>query len=113
MGLHGSGPVGESSTSTTTASGGTNPCAAFCTSPTVFSTVNYQAGALGTGAVCRETTQGLSGVNINNMAGRTFKINGVAFAADGNITALPAKVNGGYCFQATTGGNDYASFATW
>jgi hypothetical protein len=107
------GPVGESSTSTTTASGGTNPCAAFCANPTGFSTVNYQAGALGTGTVCRETTQGLSGVNINNMAGRTFKINGVAFAADGNITALPAKVNGGYCFQATTGGNDYASFATW
>ena len=102
-----------SSSSTTTTTGGTNPCAAFCTSPTVFTSTNYQAGALGTGAVCRETTAALSGVNISNIAGRALKVNGVAFVADGNISALPAKVNGGYCFQATAGGMDYASFATW
>jgi hypothetical protein len=103
----------SSTTTTTTTTGGTNPCAAFCSSPTVFSSSNYQAGALGTGAVCRETTAALSGVNISNIAGRALKVNGVAYVADGNISALPAKVNGGYCFQATAGGLDYASFATW
>ena len=103
----------SSTTTTTTTTGGTNPCAAFCASPTVFSSTNYQAGALGTGAVCRETTAALSGVNISNIAGRALKVNGVAYVADGNISALPAKVNGGYCFQATAGGLDYASFATW
>jgi hypothetical protein len=79
----------------------------------VFTSNNYQAGALGSGAICRETTASLSGVNFSNIAGRTLKINGVAFVADGNISALPAKVNGGYCFQATAGGMDFASFATW
>jgi hypothetical protein len=100
-------------TGTTGTTGGTNPCAAFCSSPTVFTTSNYQAGALGSGAICRETTASLSGVNFSNIAGRTLKINGVAFVADGNISALPPTVNGGYCFQATAGGMDYASFATW
>jgi ricin-type beta-trefoil lectin protein len=94
-------------------SGGTNPCASFCANPTVFTSTNYQAGALGTGAACRETTATLSGLNLSNIAGRTFKVNGTAYVADGNISALPAKVNGGYCFQATAGGMDYASFATW
>jgi hypothetical protein len=79
----------------------------------VFTATSYQAGALGTGAICRETTAAISGVNLSNIAGRTFNINGVAFVADGNISALPAKVNGGYCLQATAGGADYASFATW
>jgi hypothetical protein len=92
---------------------GTNPCAAFCANPTVFNTANYQAGALGPGAVCLETTASLAGVNFSNIAGRTLKINGVAYIADGNVSALPAKANGGYCFQATAGGMDYASFATW
>ena len=111
------GPVAAASTETTlVASGsstGTNPCAAFCASPTVFTTANYWSGNLGTGQVCRETTAALSGTNLSNMAGRVFRINGVAFVADGNISALPAPVNGGYCFQATAGGADYAAFATW
>jgi hypothetical protein len=94
-------------------SGGTNPCAAFCPSPTVFTTSNYQAGALGTGASCRETTASLSGVNISNISGRTLSINGTAFASDGTISALPPKVNGGYCIQATAGGLSFASYATW
>jgi hypothetical protein len=110
------GPVSAATSDTTTpGSGGTgtNPCAAFCANPTVFSTTNYQAGNLGTADVCRETTASLSGVNISNIAGRTLKVNGVAYVADGTVSALPAKVNGGYCFQATAGGYDYASFATW
>ena len=119
------GPISASSSSYSSSSsdggavatggttGGTNPCAAFCSSPTVFTSTNYQAGALGSGAACRETTAALSGINLSNIAGRTFKINGVAFVADGNISALPAKVNGGYCLQAAAGGMSYASFATW
>ena len=110
------GPLGATTSDTTTtvtSTGGTNPCASFCASPTVFTSANYQAGALGAGASCRETTASLSGLNLSNIAGRTLKINGVAFLADGNISALPAKVNGGYCIQATAGGLSYASFATW
>jgi hypothetical protein len=109
------GPVSAASseTSTIVSTGGTNPCATFCASPTVFTSASYQAGALGAGASCRETTASLSGLNLSNIAGRTLKINGAAFVADGNISALPAKVNGGYCIQATAGGLDYASFATW
>jgi hypothetical protein len=109
------GPVSAAPTGGTTSgsSGGTNPCAAFCSSPTVFTTSNYQAGALGTGAVCRETTASLAGVNFSNIAGRTLTVNGTAFTADGTISALPAKVNGGYCIQASAGGLSYASFATW
>ena len=108
-----SADAGTTTSGTTGTVTGTNPCAAFCSSPTVFTTNNYQAGALGSGAVCRETTASLSGVNFSNIAGRTVKINGTAFVSDGTIAALPAKVNGGYCFQATAGGMDYASFATW
>ena len=109
------GPLDAASSATTTvvSTGGTNPCASFCTSPTVFTSANYQAGALGTGAVCRETTASLSGINLSNIAGRTFKVNGTAFVADGTISALPAKVNGGYCLEATAGGLSFASFATW
>ena len=80
-------------TTTTGTTGGTNPCAAFCASPTVFTAINYQAGALGAGAVCRETTAAISGLNLSNIAGRTFKVNGVAFVADGSVSsALPAKI---------------------
>ena len=57
-------------TSTTTTTGGTNPCASFCSNPTVFTSTNYQAGALGTAAACRETTAAIAGVNISNAAGR-------------------------------------------
>jgi len=114
------GPISSASSSSSTSTGGTtgtvtgtNPCAAFCSSPTVFTSNNYQAGALGSGTVCRETTAALSGVNFSNIAGRTIKINGEAYVSDGTISALPAKINGGYCFQASAGGMDFASFATW
>jgi hypothetical protein len=63
--------------------------------------------------LCRETTASFAGLNLSNIAGRTFKVNGVAFVANGSISALPAKVNGGYCLQATAGGLGFASFATW
>ena len=43
------------------------------------------------------------------MTGRTFTINGTAFSSG----TLPAKVNGGYCFQVGAGGLSYAAFVTW
>jgi hypothetical protein len=89
-----------------------NPCAAYCASPTVFTTTNYSSGNLGTGATCHETTANIVGANCGNMGSRTFKVNGVTQTCTGNIT-LPAKVNGGYCFQATAGTPDYAYFGTW
>jgi hypothetical protein len=93
--------------------GGSNPCAAYCTNPTVFTSASFNSGNLGTAAVCRETTANLSGGGRYNMAGRTFSINGVAMgSSDGGFT-LPPKVNGGYCIQATAGGLDYASFNSW
>ncbi len=90
--------------------GGSNPCAQFCPNPTVFNGSNYSSGNLGTGAVCRETTTNLGGGGRYNMAGRTFVINGVVMTGSDGPYTLPAKVNGGYCFQATAGGLDYASF---
>jgi hypothetical protein len=92
--------------------GGSNPCASFCSSPTVFNGANYSSGNLGTGAICRETTTSIGGGGRYNMAGRSFAVNGVAMSGDGSIT-LPAKVNGGYCFQVGAGGLSYASFGTW
>jgi len=41
--------AGATTGGTTGTTGGTNPCAAFCSSPTVFTSNNYQAGALGSG----------------------------------------------------------------
>ena len=46
------------------------------------------------------------------MGGRTLTINGVAMSTGDGSFALPAKVNGGYCFQASAGGYSYASFSS-
>jgi hypothetical protein len=92
--------------------GGSDPCASFCSNPTTFSTTSYQSPNLGTNAVCISTTAALSGGGRYNTAGRTFSINGQQMSGDGSFT-LPAKVNGGYCFQATAGGYSYATFNTW
>ena len=79
----------------------------------MFSTAGYSSPNLGTAAACFQTTATLSGGGKYNMAGRTFSINGASTGStDGSFT-LPAKVNGGYCFQATAGGNSYATFNTW
>ena len=78
----------------------------------MFASASYNSGNVGAGAACYQTTASLSGGGRYNMAGRTFSINGVAMSGDGAFT-LPAKVNGGYCIQASAGGNDYASFNTW
>jgi hypothetical protein len=92
---------------------GTDPCAAFCTAPKVFSTASFQSGNLGTSATCQETTATLTGINCGNMSSRTLSINGtVVNCGSTNLTA-PPKVNGGYCFQTTAGGTAAAYFSTW
>jgi hypothetical protein len=63
--------------------------------------------------VCRETTANLAGANCGNfLAPRTFRVNNEVRTCGGNIT-LPAKRNGGYCFQATAGDFAWAYFSTW
>jgi endoglucanase len=95
-------------------SSGTNPCASLCSNPIVFTTRSYSSGNLGSGATCHEYVGDLGGGNFGNFVSpRTLSINGVSLgSAGGNIT-LPAKRNGGYCFQATAGSYDYAYFGTW
>ncbi|MGC4067137.1 MAG: hypothetical protein QM784_21355 [Polyangiaceae bacterium] len=44
--------------------------------------------------------------------GRTFKINGTTVSCTGAAT-LPAKRNGGYCFQASAGTPAWAYFSTY
>jgi endoglucanase len=94
--------------------GASTPCTGLCSNPVVFTTASYQSGNLGPNATCHETTVNLSGANFGNMVSpRTMSVNGTSFgSAGGNIT-LPAKRNGGYCFQATAGANDWAYFGTW
>jgi hypothetical protein len=92
---------------------GNNPCAGLCSNPTSFGPpASYHSSNLDVGAVCRETTTTLQGANCGNMAGRTFQVNGTTITCGGNFT-LPAQRNGGYCFQASAGGLEYAYFTTW
>jgi hypothetical protein len=93
---------------------GTNPCAGLCSSPTTFGPpANYSSGNLHLAATCHETTENLQAANCGEMSGRTFQVNGTTVTCNGGNIALPAKRNGGYCFQASAGGLDYAWFSTW
>ncbi|WP_437336134.1 trypsin-like serine protease [Sorangium sp. So ce394] len=93
---------------------GTAPCSNLCTSPTAFAGPSYNSGNLGTGARCFETTANLTGANCGNFAsGRTFSVNGTAVTCNGGNISLPAKRNGGYCFQASAGNQSWAYFSTW
>jgi hypothetical protein len=93
---------------------GTTPCASLCTSPTVFAGPSYQSGNLGTGATCHQTVANLAGAVCGNfVAPRTFRVNDVQVSCTGGNITLPAKRNGGYCFQASTGNQPWAYFSTW
>jgi hypothetical protein len=94
--------------------GGTAPCSDLCTNPIVFSSANFNSGNLGAAATCHQTVANLAGAVCGNFAtGRTLRVNSVQVTCNnGNIT-LPAKRNGGYCFQASTGDFPWAYFATW
>jgi hypothetical protein len=90
------------------------PCSAYCANPVVFTTANYSSGNLGTAATCHQTTANLAGASCGAMGTRTFKVNGVTQTCSGGNITLPAKVNGGYCFQATAVTPDpYSWFSTW
>jgi ricin-type beta-trefoil lectin protein len=89
-----------------------NPCASFCTGASNFTGPSYQSGNLGTGAICKATYSSVTNGGMSNMDGRTFKINGVTKTGT-SFGSMPAKVNGGYCFQAAAGGNTAAAFYTY
>lgn len=94
----------------------TNPCGNFCTNPQQISwTGNYQSGALGTGAVCRETTQPVVGGNCGGLTGgRQLTVNGVTMPCNSqNWSTVPPAVNGGYCVQTTAGNESWAFFTLW
>lgn len=101
---------------TTGASGSSDPCAGLCASPITFTSTSFQSGNLGTAATCHQTTASLTAGNCGNFAsGRTFKINNVTQTCTMSYASftLPSKRNGGYCFQASAGGEAWASFTTW
>jgi hypothetical protein len=92
---------------------GTTPCASLCASPVTFTSQSYQSGNLGTAATCHETSANLAGLSCGNFASsRTFSVNGTLINCAGSAT-LPAKRNGGYCFQASAGDHAWAYFSTW
>ena len=93
-----------------------SPCAGLCDSPTVFSyTGSYQAGNLGTGTVCRETSSVVHGGNCGNFAGgRKLWVNGVQQTCDYlNWASLPPPRSGGYCVQTSAGDYPWAYFVLW
>jgi hypothetical protein len=94
---------------------GSSPCSGLCSNPTTFTGPSYNSGNLGTAAVCRQTTANLSGGNCGNFQSpRTLSINGTTMSCNGgNWSALPARRNGGYCFQTTSGNFAWAYFTTW
>jgi hypothetical protein len=92
------------------------PCDSFCANPqNVTWSGSYQSGALGTGAICRETTQPVVGGNCGNFAsGRQLSVNGVQMPCNNtNWSAVPPSVNGGYCIQTTAGNYPWAFFTLW
>lgn len=115
---------GSTSTGGTTAKGGasstggsssgSSPCAGLCSSPVKFTTASYNSGNLGSNATCHETTAAVTSGNCGNLGTRPFTINGTTMSCNfQNWSAMPAKRNGGYCFQATAGTPTYAYFSTF
>jgi len=95
---------------------GSTPCSGLCSNPTSF-TINgsYSSGNLGTGAVCYQTTSTIKGGNCGNFVSpRTLSVNGTTESCTGgNWSSIPAKRNGGYCIQTTSGNYSYAYFTSW
>jgi hypothetical protein len=94
----------------------TDPCSAYCSNPLNFSwSGSYQSGQLGTGAVCRQTTQAVAGGNCGYVAnGRKLYVNGTLMTCNGlNWTSIPAPVHDGYCVYTTPGDYAWAFFTLW
>jgi hypothetical protein len=95
---------------------GANPCAAYCGDPLDFTwSGSYQSGALGTGRVCRQTSQRVVGGNCGNMAnGRKLYVNGTEMTCNNlNWKTIPAPVNDGYCVHTDAGETASAFFTLW
>lgn len=95
----------------------TNPCDGLCDTPQSFSWGDdYQSGNLGTGAICRETTQLAADGNCGNFApGRQLLVNGTPMVCNGAGwgSAMPAPRNGGYCVETTPGNWPWAFYTLW
>lgn len=103
---------GSSSTGGATSS--SKPCSGLCSSPITFTAASYNSGNLGSNATCHETTAAVTSGNCGNMGTRTFTVNGTTMSCNfQNWASMPAKRNGGYCFQATAGTPTYAYFSTF
>lgn len=90
------------------------PCSDICSNPTQITTAPYSSGSLGTGQRCFESTQNFVYGNCEGFASpRTLAVNGTALTCNGQRVRLPAKRNGGYCFQASAGQNTWAWFSAW
>jgi hypothetical protein len=86
----------------------------MCSNPIVVPP-NMNSGELGSGATCH-VVMGSSGAMVcgNFTSPRTFSVNGTDFnCVTGNGGTLPAARMGGWCFEASAGGNTYAYFATY
>lgn len=92
-----------------------SPCSGLCNNAVSFTSTNYNSGNIGTGAGCYQTTAALNGGVCGNLAsGRKLTVNGVQMSCTSNWpNPLPAKRNGGYCIQTTSGNWAWAYFATW
>jgi hypothetical protein len=95
---------------------GTGPCAGLCTSTNSLAP-GTKSPDLGTGAACMDVV-GTSITHIvcgNFVSPRTMTINGTTTVdcVTGGGYALPAAVNGGWCFQASSGQYTYAYFQTY
>jgi subtilisin family serine protease len=105
---------GGAGTANVCGGGASTPCSGLCSSPTQFTGPSYSSGNLGTAATCSQTTANLSGANCGQFASsRTFRVNNVLVTCNGGNFTLPAKRNGGYCFQASAGDFPWAYYTTW
>lgn len=92
------------------------PCNGLCNNPDDITwSGTYNNPALGTAAVCLQTTQSVSGGNCGNFAAaRVLRVNGQTRACTGaNWSSIPAQVNGGYCISATPGNYSNAFLTLW
>jgi V8-like Glu-specific endopeptidase len=88
-------------------------CSGICDNPTLLTGPNAYV-PLGSEAGCFESQFVLKSGNCGNLAaGRTLSINGQQAICDFQELVLPPARNGGYCFNVTAGGYNWASLNTW
>lgn len=95
---------------------GAGPCENLCSNPESldFDGEGYPSGPLGSGAVCFEVETDLAQGTCNNFAGkRKLMVNGKVQKCNSSNWDVPVERNGGYCIQATKGGQPWAWFTVW